>query len=147
MPIRFEMFATGSVKTDALWALVGDPWRLPEWTDVESVAHVRPEPPQVGTQIETVEAGTTRLWRIVTSEARLFEMATTTERGGLTIGWRVVRDARGGSRIILAAGVDGAGVRARLFDVPALRRRMDRMAHRALQVAAMSPQQGADHDR
>lgn len=147
MSIRFEMFATGSVKTDALWAVVGDPWRLPEWTDVESVAHVRPEPPQVGTQIETVEAGTTRLWRIVTHESRLFEMATTTERGGLTIGWRVVRDARGGSRIVLAAGLERGDLRARLFDASALRRRMDRMAHRALEVAAMSSQQGADHEQ
>lgn len=138
MPIRFEMFASSSVTSDALWAVVGDPWRLPEWTDVESVAHVRPDPPQVGTQIETVEAGTTRLWTVITRESRLFEMTTTTERGEVSIGCRVVRDARGGSRIVLAAGLEGGGLRTRLLDVPSLRRRMDRWAANALHVAAMS---------
>ena len=141
------MFASGSVASDALWAVVGDPWRLPEWTDVESVAHVRPEPPQVGTQIETVEAGTTRVWRLTTRESRLFEMTTTTERGTLDIGCRVVRDNRGGSRIILAAGLERSGLRTRLFDVPALRRRMDRWATTALEIAAMSAEQGAKDDQ
>lgn len=147
MPTRFEMFASGTVAPDALWAVVGDPWRLPEWTDVESVAHVRPDPPQVGTQVETVEAGTVRLWRVVTREPRLFEMTTTTERGDLAIGCRVVRDNRGGSRVILAAGLERTGLRTRLLDVPALRRRMDRWAHNALRVAAVPPEQGADHER
>lgn len=145
MRTRFEMFATAAVATDAVWAVVGDPWRLPDWTDVESVAHVRPEPPQVGTEIETVEAGTMRTWRIVTFEPRLLEMTTTTERGGLSIGCRVVRDARGGSRIILAAGLERGGLRTRLLDVPSLRRRMDRMAHDALRVAAMSSGEGPGH--
>lgn len=147
MATRFEMFATGSVPIDAVWAVVGDPWRLPEWTDVESVAHVRPDPPQVGTQIETVEAGTMRVWRVITRESRLFEMTTTTERGDVSIGCRVVRDSRGGSRIILAAALDGGGLRTRLLDVPSLRRRMERWANSALRVAAMSPEEGADHDQ
>ena len=141
------MFASGSVASDALWAVVGDPWRLAEWTDVESVADVRPEPPQVGTQIETVEAGTMRMWRITTRESRLFEMTTTTERGRLDIGCRVVRDNRGGSRIVLAAGLERSGLRTRLLDVPALRRRMERWAHTALEIAAMSAEQGATHDQ
>ena len=137
------MFASASVASEALWGVVGDPWRLPEWTDVESVANVRPEPPQVGTEIDTVEAGTMRRWRIVTRESRLFEMTTTTERGDLSIGCRVVRDNRGGSRIILAAGLERTGLRTRLFDVPSLRRRMDRWAHNALRIAAIPPEQGA----
>src|SRR5687768_11896609 len=117
MTIRFEMFATGSVSTDALWAVVGDPWRLADWTDVESVADVNPDPPRVGTTIETVEAGTTRQWRVTTWESRLMEIATSTERGDVGIGCRVVRDARGGSRLVLAAGLERSGLRARLFDV------------------------------
>lgn len=141
------MFATASVQTDAVWAVVGDPWRLPEWTDVESVAHVQPDPPQVGTQIETVEAGTVRVWRVITRESRLFEMTTTTERGAVTIGCRVVRDSRGGSRIILAAGLDGSSLRTRLLDVPSLRRRMERWANNALRVAAIPPGEGADHEQ
>lgn len=146
MTIRFDMFATGSVSTDALWAVVGDPWRLPHWTDVESVAAVEPDPPRLGTRIETVEAGTMRVWQITTWEPRLLEMTTTTERGEIGIGCRVVRDARGGSRLILAAGVERSGLRARLFDVPSLRRRMDRWAHNALRVAATATGEGVDHD-
>lgn len=140
MAINFEMFATSSVSSDALWAVVGDLWRLSEWTDVESVANVRGEPPAVGTEVETVESGTTRLWRVTTWERRLYEMRTMTERGEVGFGCRVVRDARGGSRLILAAGVEGdgfvGGLRARLLDVPSLRRRMDTWAHDALRVAA-----------
>lgn len=150
MAVRFEMFATGGVSTDDLWDVVGDPWRLAEWTDVESVAQVEPDPPRVGTTIETVEAGTTRTWTIVTLEARLMELRTTTERGGMGVGFRVVRDARGGSRLVLAAGLDREGVlgtlRARLLDAPALQRRMDQWAHRALRVAATTPGQGRTHE-
>lgn len=140
MPLRFEMFHAGSVSSDALWAVVGDVWRLPEWTDVESVADVRGEPVGVGTEVETVEAGTTRLWRITTWESRLYEMRTDTERGEVGFGCRVVRDNRGGSRIILAAGLEAtgfaAGLRARLLDAPSLRRRMDGWAREAVRVAA-----------
>lgn len=143
MAIRFEMFQTGSVSVDRLWRVVGDPWRLAEWTDVESVAHVRPEPPRVGTEIETVEAGTTRIWHIVTWQARLFEIATQTERGEMAVGCRVVRDARGGSRIVLAAGLEAGGLRGRLLDGPSLRRRMERWADSALRVAAAAPDDGA----
>ena len=148
MSIRFEMFATGSVSTDALWGVVGDPWRLAEWTDVESVADVSPEPVGAGTVIETVEAGTTRRWRIVTWEFHLLEMEADTERGKVAFGCRVVRDARGGSRIILAAGLERDGfasrLRARLLDAPSLQKRMDRWAHNALRVAATTRGEGLD---
>ena len=150
MTVRFEMFATGQVSTDALWDVVGDPWRLAEWTDVESVAHVRGEPVRVGTTVETVEAGTMRVWEVVTLESRLIEMRTSTERGGVAVGFRVVRDARGGSRLVLAAGLDPAGaggrVRARLFDGPALQRRMDRWSANAFRVASTTDGQGAPRE-
>ena len=143
MDVRFEMFATArSVEPATLWAVVGDPWRLAEWTDVESVADVSPEPPVVGSRIQTVEAGTTRVWNIVTLEARLLELRTQTERGAVGFGCRVVRDARGGSRLILAAGLEAKGtlrrVRTQLLDVPSWRKRMDSWASEALRVAALS---------
>lgn len=144
--VRYELFETGSVPTDALWSVVGDLWRLAEWTDVESVAAVEPEPPAVGTRVETVEAGTTRLWEVRTWEPRLYELSTDTERGTVGVGCRVVRDARGGSRLVLAAGLDAtgfaAGLRLRLLDGPALRRRMDRWAREALRVAAVHSGEG-----
>ena len=140
MDVRFEMFHSSSVSSDALWAVVGDLWRLPEWTDVESVADISAEPPGVGTEVETVEAGTTRLWRITTWEPRLYEMVTQTERGDVGFGCRVVRDNRGGSRIVLAAGLQAPTMakrlRARLLDGPSLRRRMDEWARDAVRVAA-----------
>jgi len=142
--VRLETFTTSvNVSTDALWAVVGDLWRLPEWTDVESVADVDPDPPVVGTQVETVEAGTMRRWRVVTWERRLFEITTTTERGGFSVGCRVVRDARGGSRLVLATQADTPGfagaLRGQLFTAPSLRRRMDRWAAAAMRVAATTP--------
>ena len=142
MDVRFDLFQTGSVDPQALWRVVGDPWRLAEWTDVESVADVSPDPPQLGSQIQTVEAGTTRVWRIVTWESRLLEMHTDTEKGRVGFGCRVVRDARGGSRLILAAGLEAHGalqrVRTHLIDAPSWRRRMDRWAGEALRVAALA---------
>lgn len=150
MTVRFEMFATGAVSTDALWALVGDPWRLAEWTDVESVADVEPDPPAVGARVVTVEAGTTRTWEILTLSNRLIEMRTDTERGAVAVGFRVVRDSRGGSRLVLAAGLDrtgfAGGLRARILDGPALQRRMDRWAATALRVAAATDGQGEGHE-
>ena len=141
MVVRFEMFHTGQVEPERLWSVVGDPWRLAEWTDVESVADVTPDPPVLGSRITTVEAGTTRTWQITTLEARLLEMWTDTERGSMGVGCRVVRDARGGSRLVLAGGVEVNGragtLRARLFDAPFLRRRMDRWSAEALRVAAL----------
>lgn len=141
MVVHFDLFHTGQVPPERLWEVVGDPWRLAEWTDVESVADVSPDPPVVGTRVTTVEGGTTRSWEIVTLEARLLELSTTTERGTVGIGCRVVRDARGGSRLVLAAGVEVDGfagdVRARLLDAPSLRRRMDRWSAEALRVAAL----------
>lgn len=141
MVVRFDLFHTGPVAPERLWSVVGDPWRLAEWTDVESVADVSPDPPVVGTRVTTVEAGTTRSWEIVTLEPRLLELSTTTERGTIGIGCRVVRDARGGSRLVLAGGVDLNGfagdLRARLLDGPSLRRRMDRWSAEALRVAAL----------
>lgn len=141
MVVRFDLFQTGQVAPEHLWSVVGDPWRLAEWTDVESVADVTPDPPVVGTRVTTVEAGTTRSWEIVTLQSRLLELSTTTERGTVGIGCRVVRDARGGSRLVLAAGVDLNGfagdLRARLLDAPSLRRRMDRWSAEALRVAAL----------
>jgi hypothetical protein len=142
MVVRFEMFHTGQVEPARLWRVVGDPWRLAEWTDVESVADVNPDPPVLGTTITTVEAGTTRTWQITTLEARLVEMWTSTERGSVGVGCRVVRDARGGSRLVLAGGLEASGragnLRARLLHAPSLRRRMDRWSAEALRVAALT---------
>lgn len=138
-----ELFQSANVDPAAVWQVVGNPWRLAEWTDVEAVADVRDEPVAVGTQVETVEGGTTRVWHVVTMEDRLLEMVTQTERGTMAFGCRAVRDTRGGTRLVLAARLEPDGRwnrwRAHLLSAPRLRRRMDGWAIDALRVAAIDP--------
>jgi hypothetical protein len=140
MTLRFELFAAGRASPEALWALVGVPARLPEWTDAESVAGA-PTGLEEGAEFVTVEAGGRRLaWRIITADQRLWEAATATPRGHVQLGLRVVRQT-GGSRLVLAGALTPAGTRwrARLLDVPSLRGRMDRWAARAMELAATGP--------
>lgn len=139
MVVRVELFATGNAPPEDTWAVVGDPRRLPEWTDAERVERIEPEPATVGTEIVVAEDGRTRLWRVVTVEPRLLEVSTQTARGPLDIGVRVVRE-RSGSRLVLAGAYRPAGfpqrLRARVVDAPALRRRFDRWSQSALRLAA-----------
>lgn len=139
MDAGFELYAIGSAAPEHLWAVVGDPRRLPEWTDVDAVASVDPEPVQQGTEVVVVLGGRPLPWRVVTADPRLLEAAT--EQGGasLQVGFRVVRETRG-SRLVVAAAYGGTGGlqgwRRRLLDAPALRRRFDRWTRRALDLAA-----------
>jgi hypothetical protein len=140
MTLRFEMFAAGPVKPEDLWAVVGDPRRLSEWTDAERVEHA-PEPPlTTGTAFATVDGRRRLEWRLITVEQRLIEAVSQTPIGQVAVGARVVREP-GGARLILAAAIDPAGsrLRARLLHMPALRGRMDRWVHRALGVATSDP--------
>ncbi len=136
-PIRTELYAVSTASTDDLWAVVGDPWRLSEWTDAERVESVTPDPVELGTEIVTLEEGAVRTWRVVTKQNRLLEIATDVDNGRLTVGFRVVRDTRG-SRLIMATGLDPTvkigPVRTRAVELPALRRRLDRWSAAALQA-------------
>lgn len=138
MSIRTELYAVTTATPDDLWAVVGDPWRLAEWTDAELVGSVAPEPVAVGTEIVTTEDGAVRTWRVVTSQTRLLEIATDVPRGVLTVGLKVVRDPRG-ARLVLATGLDPTGkvggLRRRFVELPALRRRLDRWSAAAIKTA------------
>lgn len=135
--LRWELFATGTASPEDTWALVSDLSRLPEWTDADAV-----EPPlgplEVGAEFFVSVAGRRLLWRLTTVEPRLLEATTDVPRGRLGIGVRVAADPRG-TRLVLAGGLDGDGAaarwRARLVDVPAMRRRFDRWTAAALQRA------------
>lgn len=128
-----ELYAVGGAPPDQLWALVGDPTRLPEWTDATSVEVSGPV--AVGTTLTTRDAERILEWRITTAEQRLLEVVTTLPRGELGIGVRVARDPYG-SRLILAAGFTPADRVADLGwflrGAPALRRRFDRWTRAAL---------------
>ena len=133
--VRAELFQVSSAPPDAVWAVVGDPWRLAEWTDAERVTGVAPEPLQVGSEILTVQDGATRVWRVITAQPRLLELRTATPHGVLELGCRVAVDPRG-ARLVLAAALESSGLRARLVDAPALRRRLERWCHAAVLAAA-----------
>lgn len=136
MALRFELFASGRAWPEQLWTLVGDPRRLPEWTDAELV-EAAPEPPlEVGAAFTTVADGQRLTWRLVTAEPRLLEVDAPTPCGRVSFGWRVVRE-EAGARLVFAGSLEPAGstLRARLVHLPALRRRAERWCSRAVRLA------------
>lgn len=130
-----EQYAVASVPPEEIWGLVGDPRRLPEWTDATSVEIS--DPVAVGTVLTTRERQRVLEWRVTTAEQRLLEAVTTLPRGELGIGVRVVRDPNG-SRLILAAGFTPGDRRADLgwllIGGPAVRRRFERWTRAALRT-------------
>ena len=136
MRFAFEIFAAGNAPPDAVWEVVGNPRRLPEWTDADRVIRVEPEPMEVGAIIATEDRGRVLTWKVVTFGNRTLEAVTDVPRGRLGLGVRVVRDGAG-SRIVLAGVLRSSRnpLRAGLVDVPALRRRFDRWSRAALDVA------------
>ena len=141
--VRTEVYAVGRMNGDRLWAVVGDLWRLAEWTGADLVRAVDPEPVDVGTVVATVEDGQARTWRVTTESRWLREMESPRPAGVLSLGYRVVRDPLG-CRLILAAGLereDGrrlsglAALRSRMIDLPSLRTQLDRWSRDALRAA------------
>jgi hypothetical protein len=139
MAIVVELYATGPASAETLWNVVGDPWRLPQWTDVDEVVRVVPDPVVVGTEVVTSVDDRVLRWRVTTVEKGLLEAFTDTDRGRLGIGVRVVPDAAG-ARVILAGGYEPQNALTRLWvrliGAPALRRRFDRWTGDALRAAA-----------
>jgi hypothetical protein len=133
--LQFELFALVPVEPSRLWALVGDVARLPEWTDATAVEGA-PEAPGVGDRFATLEGSRILRWTVITSENRLLEAKTDTACGRLGIGVSVRSDGEG-SRLVLAGLLDPSmpGWRARLVEVPRLRRRFDAWSARALRAA------------
>jgi len=137
MAVSAELYQVSGRSPEQLWQVVGDPWRLAEWTDAERVDSVEPQPVTVGTRITTAQDGDERVWRVITVEPRLLEMTAETNRGLLGVGIRVVRDPLG-SRLIMAAQLAATGLRAQMVDGPALRRSLDRWCSAAVRVARVS---------
>lgn len=140
-----EIYARGPAEPDLVWALVGDPRRLPGWTDVTVVEGLAPGGPVVeGDRFTTVEGGTRRAWRVVTRTDQLLEVDTRLPWGALGLGVRVVGDprapradpARPGTRVVLAAAFlprSGTGrLRWLALGAPAVRRRFDRWSRDAV---------------
>lgn len=134
--LQFELFASVPCAPARLWELVGDPDRLPEWTDAEELT-VRPEPPlTVGSRFATIDRQRRLTWVVITSEEHLWEAKTDDcPCGRLGIGVQVTADPHG-SRLVLAGMLEPASsmLRARLVDVPRLRTRLDRWSAAATRM-------------
>lgn len=134
--LQFEVFSSVPDEPERLWEVVGDPDRLPEWTDADHLP-VRPEPPvALGSRFETLDGGRRLTWTIITWEPRLWEAKTDdSDCGRLGLGVRVATDPLG-SRLVLAGLLEPAGsmVRARLVDGPRLRARLDRWSTAAARL-------------
>lgn len=138
--LQFELFSSVPCQPERLWELVGDPARLPEWTDVDELQQP-PEPPvAVGSRFTTLDAGRQLAWVVITCEEHLWEAKTDDSAcGRLGIGVRVAPDTHG-SRLVLAAMLEPAAstLRARLVEVPRLRARLDRWSAAASRAVAPS---------
>lgn len=135
LSLTFELFATGAMSPDALWAVVGDPGRLPEWTDAEAVRGPG-RPLEEGDEVGVTVGGTPMTWTVVTVGERIWEAQAATSAGVLGLGARVVGDASG-SRLILAGSLEpsGSALVARLLTLPRLRSRCDHWTADALRLA------------
>jgi hypothetical protein len=135
MTHQFELFAPSPTGPEELWAVVGDLGRLPEWTSATGVADV-PDAPVVGDEFVSLHDGGALRWSVITAERWLLEARADTDCGRLGVGVRVTADPAG-SRLVLAGMLRPTvgGVRARLVEVPRLRRRFDEWSARAVRIA------------
>ncbi len=131
-----ELFAVGGASPESVWELVSDPWRVAEWTDADRVEAVEPAPLREGTVISIHHRGRTIDWRVVTLADRTIEVVADTPRGRLGLGVGVIAQQTG-TRLVLVGVLrpSGSPLRARLVDIPRLRRRFDRWSRSALQLA------------
>lgn len=133
--LQFELFAAAPVDPARLWALVGDLARLPEWTDADAIEGA-PDVPAIGDRFTTLDGDRLLRWVVITSQPRLLEAKTDTACGRLGVGVSVAADPAG-SRLVLAGLLDASvpAWRARLLEVPRLRRRFDAWSARAVRAA------------
>lgn len=142
MSLDVEQYAEYLVPAEALWEVVGDPRRLPEWTGLSAPlrisADAAPDAPLDAWQPDVVarvrDDQAERQVRVVTARRGVVEVTTDAECGRVGIGVRVVGEANrpGTSRLVVVGRLDPtrSAVRARALDLPRLRRRFDAWAAR-----------------
>ena len=134
--MRVERFAATSAGADALWAVVGDPERIPDWTDADSVELVGEA--VAGGRV-AVRVGDRRTdWRLLTYADRTWEIERHGRIGWIGLGARVV-DEGGRARLVLVGSLDPSASasrwRARVVELPRIGAMLDRWASAAVGLA------------
>ena len=140
MSLDAEQYAEYLVPADALWEVVGDPRRLPEWTGLSAPLRISagsgPDEPLGAWEADVLarvhDGEAVRQLRVITARRGVVEVTTDTGCGRVGIGVRVVGEANrpGTSRLVVAGQLDPSrgALRARTLDLPRLRRRFDAWA-------------------
>lgn len=140
MSLDVEQYAEYLLPADALWGVVGDPRRLPEWTGLSAPLRISagpgPDEPLDAWESDVLarvrDGEAVRQLRIITARRGVVEVTTDAECGRVGIGVRVIGEANrpGTSRLVVAGQLQPArgAFRARTLDLPRLRRRFDAWA-------------------
>ena len=135
--LTIDQYAEFVASADQLWSIIGEPRRLPEWTDVVSVRNADALDGWEAATTVTVREREETTWQVISLGQRVVEVSGATSCGQLGIGVRVIAlrapDAGTtgpGCRVVFVGRLEPSGseIRARLRDLPALRRRFDRWA-------------------
>lgn len=142
MALTVEQYAEYLAPAGVLWSIIGDPHRLPAWTDasrVEFASHAGKVSQWFEGLNVTVHGRSSTTWRVISAGQRVVEVSGMTSCGQLGLGARVIEipsshgppGAQGrfqGARLVLVARLEPSRsvLRARVLDLPAIRRRFDR---------------------
>ena len=134
MPMSVERFAASVAGADALWAVVGDPVRIPEWTDADSVDVLGEAAPGTRVAIRLGERRTD--WRLLTVGDRAWEIERHGRVGWIGLGAKVVDEGER-ARLVLVGSLEPAGSRwrARVVELPRIGAMLDRWACAAVDLA------------
>jgi hypothetical protein len=142
--LSVEQYAEFATTTDHAWAVIGDPGRLQEWTGVKVLTWATDDGATdaddalatsdfdasgwtPGAAFHLSEDAAPR-WQVISRGQRVVEVSATTSCGQLGIGVRVIGLRGSGTRVVFVARLEpsGSSIRARIRDVPRIRRRFDR---------------------
>ena len=134
MPMSVERFAATSSGAEALWAVVGDPARIPEWTDADRVEVIGDV--QAGARVAIVMGERRTDWRLLTFTDRTWEIERQGRLGWVGLGARVVDEGER-ARLVLVGSLDPSASRwrARVVELPRMGAMLDRWATAAVDLA------------
>lgn len=124
MTLEVDQYAELLASADDVWDVVGDPRQLSAWTGATTVGP--PSRWEPGDEVR-ITGPQPVSWRVISVGQRGVEVAGNTTCGRLGLGVRII-PAGGGCRVVFAARLEPSRgpIRARVRDLPVLRRRFDR---------------------